>query len=685
MLNTITILSLLILLLPTGTFVILYFFGNKLPRKGDWLATGIMGICLALALYVFSQSWNSTVTLAKFKWFELPGLLKNTLFTVSVMVNPLSAIMLVVVTLISFLVHLYSIEYMYDKKNYTRYFPYLGLFTSSMIGIVLSDNLLITFMCWELVGFASYLLIGFWMEKMAAARASKKAFLINRIGDVGFLIGLFIVYAEFGTFDISVINTSLSASGISSDLLFTIAGLGIFMGCVGKSAQFPLQLWLPDAMEGPTPASALIHAATMVAAGIYLLAKTYCLLNPDTLTVIAFIGAITALSGAIPAAAQTDIKKVLAYSTISQLGFMVMAMGVGAYSAALFHLVTHAFFKACLFLTAGAVIHEMHHVKQSMFIRGYFNNFDTLDMKLMGGLRKKMPVTFITYFVSCMALIGVPLFSGFLSKDVILEAAFNWAIYKNYQTNGFVYYLIPVMAVISVFTTAYYMIRQMILVFFGSFKLKTFYPQAEPAFEKIHDPGRMMKIPMMVLGTLSLWFFFSLNPFSGHHSWLMEKLNIPGMEHEIGELMVLLISVTAVASGVLVAWFRFKPSTYSIQKESEGSILKNLFKNNWYLEKAYILLLVKPGVQISSWTAATDLKIIDRILHIIAYIGVIGAYITSFVDRYIIDGLVDLSAWISMKIGTFLRSFQQGSVQSYFAYAIITIVLVFVWLYKLKI
>jgi NADH-quinone oxidoreductase subunit L len=673
-------LSLLILILPLGTFVALYFFGNKLPRKGDWLATGIMGTCLLLSVYIFSQSWNGTETLSKFNWFTIPGLEKDNLFTVSLLVNPLSAIMLVVVTLISFLVHLYSIEYMYDKKNYTRYFPYLGLFTSSMIGIVLSDNLLVTFMCWELVGFASYLLIGFWMEKMAAAKASKKAFLINRIGDVGFLVGIFIVYVKFGTFDLSLIGESIKGAGVSSNILFTMAGLGIFMGCVGKSAQFPLQLWLPDAMEGPTPASALIHAATMVAAGIYLLAKTYLLLNTDVLTIIAFTGAITALSGALPAAAQTDIKKVLAYSTISQLGFMVMAMGVGAYNAALFHLVTHAFFKACLFLTAGAVIHEMHHVKQAMFIRGYFSNFDTLDMKLMGGLNKRMPITFATYFVSCMALIGVPLFSGFLSKDAILEGTFNWANSMDQKPLRVFYYLVPMIAVISIAITAYYMIRQMILVFFGSFKLKAFYKQVEPSFEKIHDPGWLMKIPMLILATLSIWFFFSMNPFTSHTSWIMQKLVQPGVAQKIPEVIILLISITAVVTGSFIAWLRFRPSAYTIQQDLNDVGLKKLLKNNWYMDKVYLQFLINPGVKISSWAATLDRKIIDGFLHTFAYFAVIFAHLIALIDKYIVDGMVNLGAWISMRIGKFARSFQQGTVQGYFAYAIIVIVMVFVWL-----
>jgi NADH-quinone oxidoreductase subunit L len=679
--NYITILSVLILLLPLGTFGILYFFGQHLPRKGDWLAATVMGVCLILSLVVFAGSWNSAETLTRWDWIRLPGLQEPVVINVSMLMNPLAAAMLVVVTLISFLVHLYSIEYMFDKKNYTRYFPYLGLFTSSMIGIVLSDNLLVTFMCWELVGFASYLLIGFWMEKQAAARASKKAFLINRIGDVGFLIGLFIVYVKFGTFDLSVINTEIAATGLSGQLIFTIAGLGIFLGCVGKSAQFPLQLWLPDAMEGPTPASALIHAATMVAAGIYLLAKTYALLSVDALTVIAFTGAVTAILGALPAVAQTDVKKVLAYSTISQLGFMVMAMGVGAYSAALFHLITHAFFKACLFLTAGAVIHEMHHVKRAMFLRGYFDNFDTLNMKLMGGLRKKMPITFLAYFVSCMALVGVPLFSGFLSKDAILEGTLNWAVTRHLQGGSMVYYLVPVIGFSAVVVTAYYMIRQMLLVFFGPFKLTNVYPQAAAAFEKIHDPGWLMKIPMIVLGTLALWFFFSFNPLNGHHGWLMEKFaRDTGILHLVPVWLVLLLSVVAVSLGGWIAWRRFNPATYHPSDENKYATLKNLLKNNWYMDKIYAKVLVAPGMKLAEVNTFIDTRILDPLLHFGAYVGVVLAYVTTFVDKYIIDGVVNLITWLSGRIGKIARSFQQGTIQSYFTYVALVVFIVFVWL-----
>jgi NADH-quinone oxidoreductase subunit L len=680
LIDILTIFSLLVLSLPLGTFGILYFFGNKLPRKGDWLATGIAGVCLILASYIFYKSWNGTESHSTFNWFVIPGLLKNNPFTISILINPLSSLMMVVVTLISFLVHVYSIEYMFDKKNYTRYFPYLGLFTSSMIGIVLSDNLLVTFMCWELVGFASYLLIGFWVEKMAAARAAKKAFLVNRIGDLGFLLGICIIYSQFGTFDLSSINGSVHHLPSSDNFLFTIASLGIFMGCVGKSAQFPLQLWLPDAMEGPTPASALIHAATMVAAGIYLLAKTYFLLSQNALIVIAFVGAVTTVCGALPAAVQTDIKKVLAYSTISQLGFMVMAMGIKAYDAALFHLITHAFFKACLFLTAGAVIHEMHHIKQLMFLRGYFINFDTLNMKLMGGLRKKMPVTFVTYFISCMALIGVPFFSGFLSKDLILEGAFNWAINMQEQTGNYIYYFIPVVSVFSIAITAYYMLRQMTLVFFGSFKLKAFYLQAGAAYEKIHDPGWFMKIPMIVLATLSVWFFFSINPLNGHHGWLMEKLYRNGVEMEISSLWIVLISIVSISIGGTIAWWRFRPAAYIIKLDSDNFGFKNFLKNNWYMDKVYQYTIVNTGIKISYWTSSFDLKIIDGIVHLVAYISVIGAYLVALIDRYIVDGIVNMGGWMAIKIGKFSRTFQQGEIQKYFAYTLVCIVAILVWL-----
>ncbi|MFN6944732.1 MAG: NADH-quinone oxidoreductase subunit L, partial [Cytophagaceae bacterium] len=522
--DSVTLLALVVLLLPLISFFFLFFFANKIPRKGDWLATGVMGLTFLLSLYLLFMVLSGEEHILRVPWFKLDLMQGERWFSASMLIDRVVALLVVIVTFVSLLVHLYSMDYMRGKRNYGRYFPYLGVFTSSMLGILMSDNLLVTFFCWELVGFSSYLLIGFWFDKESAIKASKKAFLFNRIGDTGFLLAILAIFAAFGTFELSIIKDHILHEGIDiSGIYFTLAGLGIFMGCVGKSAQFPLQVWLPHAMEGPTPVSALIHAATMVAAGIYLLAKTFVLLNMDVLTIIAFIGAITAVVGALPALVQNDIKKVLAYSTISQLGYMVMAMGVQAYEASLFHLITHAFFKACLFLSAGAVIHAMHEIKHHMFDQRNYNDFDAQDMRLMGGFYKRIPLVFSAYLISALSLIGIPLFSGFLSKDAILEATWNWAA----QQDSSFLYIIPVMAFFTVFVTAFYMIRQMLMVFFGDFKLGHIYPEAQNAFNEEGHVSPLMKAPLLLLSFLSLGFVFSLNPFSNTTTWLLNWLKAP--------------------------------------------------------------------------------------------------------------------------------------------------------------
>ena len=384
--------------------------------KGVWagrISTAIVGIATVISCFLFMRIWPDRVENYGFTWIDLPGL--DLAFSLSFWLNNIAVLLLCIVTFVSFLVHLYSLEYMKGEKGFARYYSFLGLFTLSMVGIVLADSLLTIFIFWELVGFSSYLLIGFWYNKESAAKASLKAFLVNRIGDAGFLIALMIIWSKAGTFNLIELKTILSIS--QPDVWWTIAGFGVLSGVIGKSAQFPLQIWLPDAMEGPTPVSALIHAATMVAAGIYLLARIYVLFDPVVLDVIAVIGALTAFMGAVAALTQTDIKRVLAFSTISQLGYMVLGMGVGAYGAALFHLTTHAFFKACLFLSAGAIIHALHEAQKDG------NHFDAQDMRFMGGLRKKMPITFAAFSISALALAGVPFFSGFLSKDAILNGS----------------------------------------------------------------------------------------------------------------------------------------------------------------------------------------------------------------------------------------------------------------------
>ena len=380
--------SLFILFLPLLAFVIQIFFGKKLPRQGDWVSILAIMTSLVLATIMFFSMISSYdpnfKEEASFTWFDM-GEFKIRL---GFLVDNLTIIMLLVVTLISTCTHLFSTEYLKGDIRYSRYFAYLGLFTFSMNGIVLANNLISMYMFWELVGVSSYLLIGHWFEKDSAADASKKAFLTNRVGDIGFFIGIMLIYNAIGSFAFGDIFNGVASEMITGTTL-TLAGVGLFMGAMGKSSQFPLHIWLPDAMEGPTPVSALMHAATMVAAGVYLSVRIFPILTPDALLVVAYVGGFTALFAASIAITQRDIKKVLAYSTVSQLGYMILAVGTGVYTAAFFHLLTHAMFKANLFYGSGSVIHSMHHALH----KKHDHDTDTQDMMNMGGFRTKMPIT----------------------------------------------------------------------------------------------------------------------------------------------------------------------------------------------------------------------------------------------------------------------------------------------------
>ncbi|MEM9857199.1 MAG: NADH-quinone oxidoreductase subunit L, partial [Bacteroidota bacterium] len=420
--------SLAILIIPLISFLVngLFVYGKN--RLSSYLSIALMLltiVCSAVILY----SVGSEVFTSEIDWFVVGG----QTFSIGLLIDFSGAVMLAVISIVSFLVHLYSLLYMAKDSGYTRYFAFLGLFTFAINGIVLADNLLVVFVFWELVGLSSYLLIGHWYQKDSASKAAKKAFIINRIGDAGFIAALCILWSQFGTFHLleletlmsnSVIKDGLWVSDIGSlpEVWLTVLGVGLFMAAMGKSAQFPLQVWLPDAMEGPTPVSALIHAATMVAAGVFLMSRVFVLLDMDSLLFVAIVGSLTAFMGAVAALAQNDIKKVLAFSTISQLGYMIMGVGVGAYDAALFHLFTHAFFKAALFLAAGSVIYSLHELAHEKGL-----HFDAQDMRNMGEIKKALPVTFYTYFMAACALVGVPLFSGFLSKDALLVATINWS------------------------------------------------------------------------------------------------------------------------------------------------------------------------------------------------------------------------------------------------------------------
>ncbi|MBF9255365.1 NADH-quinone oxidoreductase subunit L [Pontibacter sp. 172403-2] len=705
--------ALAVLLLPLLAFAVLFFFGRRLPGQGGWLGISISAITFALSVWLFVQTWNTATFHTRITWFSLPAVFTAN-FTAGILIDNLTVLMLVLVTFISTLVQLFSVGYMHGDKGYSRYFAYLGLFTFSMLGIVLVDNLLLLFMFWELVGFSSYLLIGFWFERPAATAASKKAFLLNRVGDIGLLLGLFAFYTCFRTFDLEALRTLVTAGHWTgngfilgytlngqpwllelSPLLLTLAGLGLFMGCVGKSAQFPLQVWLPDAMQGPTPVSSLIHAATMVAAGVYLLARCYAFFTVDALTVIAFIGAITALVGAIVALTQYDIKAVLAFSTISQLGYMVMGMGTGAYSASIFHLTTHAFFKAALFLNAGIIIHAMH---RGLHRSHPFTHLDPQDIRNMGGLRKILPLTFYTYLLTTAALVGLPLFSGFLSKDAILSGSWAWAQTMS-RGGNLLYFVVPVIGFAVVLLTAFYMARHMWFIFFGSFRAS--FEVRELRLSAKKEIENVMALPVILLAILSLGIFFSLNPLSISGSWFLQGISLeaPGTKYTLladnlvqavlaqGEANHTLHIVFGVFSTLLgvagisfaISKYKNKPQEALWRQEPEGAFAR-LSYHQFYLNSIYTVAFIKPVLLLARSVYRIDKRVIDYTLNFGSKLLVVFAKIVSWFDRLVVDGLVWLVAALSKLVGGLGRNLQNGKVQSYYAYSLFGFILIILYI-----
>lgn len=667
-----TKLALAILLLPLFAFIFLIFFGRRIPKYRGITATVLMFINLVMAIVVTCNTWAANEFHARWEWFNLGERIP---FTLGIQLDNLSTFMLIVVTGVSFLVHLFSIEYIRGDRHFEKYFAYLGLFTFSMLGIVLSDNLFSIFIFWELVGLSSYLLIGFYFQKEEAVYANKKAFITNRIGDAGFIIGLMVLWSQFGTLDLDTLEAQLPT--YSGEVwLLSLAGFGILCGAIGKSAQFPLQVWLPNAMEGPTPVSALIHAATMVAAGIYLLARTYFILQPDVLTTIAVIGGITAFIGAVTALAQTDIKRVLAFSTISQLGYMMMGMGVGAYDAALFHLLTHAFFKACLFLSAGAVIYNMHQLEHQLEHEGKEVHFDAQDMRIMGGLRKKMPATFYPYLLATLALAGLPLTSGFLSKDAILNGALSWA-----QMRGGWSYLIPLLGFVSALLTAFYMGRQLFMVFFGEFKLEKLGQQYHGAYDKVKETPTLMLIPIVLLGALSLGIFFSVNPIDGNQSWFTAAIAIPQSVDFVAQMhhnhvLVSVGSMVIALAGLFLAYLMYYKKSLVISDDNGfKKVLKGLSLNHWYLDDIYNATIVRATLTKATLANQFDVLVIDRLVNTMGVIQVIIANLIGSFDKYVVDGVVNLSASITGVFGKILRSQFSGKVQHYIAISIVMVIL----------
>ena len=686
---TLVNLSLIILLLPIFGFTLVIFFGKRFFKIfwAEVFAIGTAFVLAAILAFVRLTTYvDAAPTVFEFHWIDfgtLPLLGKLTI-DLGVKIDNMAAIMTIVVTLISFLVHIYSLGYMKGDVRFTRYYAYLGLFSFSMLGIVFTHNLLMMYIFWELVGLSSYLLIGFWYEKDSAANAGKKAFLTNRVGDIGMFLGILILFTNYHTFTFDKIFAAIGAGQLpfNSGAWLTATGILLFMGAVGKSAQFPLHVWLPDAMEGPTPVSALIHAATMVAAGVYMVACIFVILTGDALLVIALVGAFTSFLAATIAITQNDIKKVLAYSTISQLGYMVMALGVGAYAYGFFHLVTHAWFKALLFLGSGSVIQAMHHEQ---------------DIREMGGLRKKLPITYYTFLVATLAISGVPFFSGFLSKDGLLLGTYAFG-----SLTGHV--LIPILGFTVVILTAFYMFRLVIITFHGE-------PRNMEKYDHAHESPKVMTVPLIVLAVLSFFFWYSGNPFDGESGWFISKwIHTPhsvvpdslrynfmqsgagATEHLTGahEAVVhspmymealhhshypaMIISILFAGLGILLAYWIYQWKKVDPDKLAEKyNWLYKFSLNKWYIDELYSATFIGGTLAFSRILAWFDTYIIDGIVNGAAWVTRKVSSFSGLFDTYVVDGLVNFTAFFSGVIGLGLKKIQTGKVQTYVVLAVFSI------------
>ena len=570
------------------------------------------------------------------------------------LLDPLSALMIMVVTGVGTLIHLYSVGYMHGEEGFYRYFSYLNLFVFSMLMLVLGNNALVMFVGWEGVGLCSYLLIGYYFEKKSAGDAAKKAFVMNRVGDFGFLLGLFTLFwalGSHGVWTINFVEITENAHLLSGDMVLgasvtTVATLCFFLGATGKSAQLPLFTWLPDAMEGPTPVSALIHAATMVTAGVYMIGRMNLLfaMSPTTMFVVALVGALTAIFAATIGFAQNDIKRVLAYSTVSQLGFMFVAMGVGAFTAGIFHLMTHAFFKACLFLGSGSVIHAMHHALHHAHL-----DDDAQDMRNMGGLRKKMPVTWATFGISCLAISGLPFFSGFFSKDEIL-----WWTFASTRGSKVIW----VIVVVAAFMTAFYMFRCLYMTFYGEQKTN---PKAK---DHVHESPWVITLPLVVLAGLATVGGLigiphaidiahvgnKLNAFLApvfHHSQELYKIEAHGSASTEIILMVFSVAVALAGIGLATVMYMKDPSLPG-KFTAKFSTLHRAVFNKWYVDEIYDTLFVNSTKKLGIFCwKGFDVKVVDGIVNGVAKL--VGAL--SSVLRYTQSGLFTNYA-LTMVLGT---------------------------------
>ena len=589
------------LLLPLGSAAFITLFTRRWKGLSGFISVAAVLGSFVCSCFIFVRI---DISAPEFAWIDIRGVFN---VPIAFVLDDLSRLMLLVVSGVGSLIHIYSLGYMRDDEGKSRYFAALSLFMFAMLGIVLANNFVMMFIFWELVGFTSYVLIGHWFERDSAAEAAKKAFLTTRVGDFGFMIGILMVWMATGSVVFDDIVSHLSKITSNPGFL-TIAAVLIFCGAVGKSAQFPLHVWLPDAMEGPTPVSALIHAATMVAAGVYLLVRVAFLIQASqtALLVIAWIGTITALLGALIATQQSDIKRILAYSTISQLGYMVMAVGLTSNEAAMFHLFTHAFFKALLFLAAGSVIVSLHHEQ---------------DIWKMGGLTSKLKITFGTFAVGALALIGCPPFSGFFSKDAILALAF--------QRN------MPIFAIglTTAFLTAFYVSRQVIIVFLGK-------PRSDSA-RTAHESPLVMIIPLLVLA------FFALT--AGMH-FVAENFLVVPREKEIS-LIVPALAIIALVAGAAIAFLLYR------NREREP-LHVDLVRRLFYIDEFYAWLIDSTQERL--------------------------ARIAAFFDHWIVDGgVVRGASGATFGFGSLLRLFQVGNLQAYaFLFGLGIVALIYLILFR---
>jgi len=631
--------------LPLAGFLFIGLFGSKIKSEKiiSIIGSGTVGIAFLISVLAFFETLTLPVNertnvVELFTWISVAGLQIKFAY----LVDQLSLIMALVVTGVGFIIHVFSIGYMHGDKGFWRFFSYMNLFIFAMMNLILGDNFLVLFLGWEGVGLCSYLLIGFWydkkFEKGTVPQAAKKAFIVNRIGDFGFLLGIFLIYFTFDSLNFLDVFSKAESFPIG-ETTFSLIALFLFIGAAGKSAQIPLFVWLPDAMAGPTPVSALIHAATMVTAGVYMVARASVIFAsaPTIMMVVAVIGLLTALFSASIGLVQNDIKKVLAYSTVSQLGYMFLACGVGAFSTGIFHLMTHAFFKALLFLGAGSVIHGMH---------------ERQDIQNYGGLKKYMPVTYITFLIAAFAISGFPGLSGFFSKDEIL--------WYSFAQGNLVFWLIGAFTAVL---TAFYMFRLVSLTFLGK---ERFGGDIHP-----HESPKVMTVPLIILAVLSVIGGFVGIPelFSGEHgnmfhNWLSpifaaaeRKMLIYGSHSHFEEILLMVISVAAVLTAIYLAYTIYTRKM-EIAEKTANKFKKfyNILFNKYYVDEIYEATVIQP-IQKGS----------EKILWNIA-------------DNKIIDGLVNGAAKLIESISFVIRKFQTGLVQFYALIMMVGIAIVLLWI-----